>query len=180
MVTPDGKGTEVPVLETSAVIAGAEERVVDEAVAELERRHHERPDLQPGERRRHVRDLFRLVVQVRARGAVEPIIASSQQLAADRFAAGFDIGEVQGEFNVLEEVLWREVAGTLAGDQRIEALGLLNAILGAGRDALARTYVALAGGSCSARRAARGAREKVSGRAPPAEEAAEGLARCCA
>ncbi len=75
---------------------------------------------------------------------VDPIIASSHQLAADRFAAGFDIGEVQGEFNVLEEVLWREVADTLAGDQRIDALELLNAILGAGRDALARTYVALA------------------------------------
>ena len=91
-----------------------------------------------------MRDLFELVVQCVHEGDVGPIIASSQQIAADRFAAGFDIGEVQGEFNVLEEVLWRQVAGTLAGDQRIEALGLLNTILGAGRDALARTYVALA------------------------------------
>jgi len=41
------------------------------------------------------------------------------------------------------------VADTLAGDQRIEALELLNAILGAGRDALARTYVALASGADS-------------------------------
>ena len=84
-------------------------------------------------------------------GDVEPIIASSHQLAADRFAAGFDIGEVQGEFNVLEEVLWREVAASLAGDQRIEALELMNTILGAGRDALARTYVALASGGKTSR-----------------------------
>jgi methylmalonyl-CoA decarboxylase len=48
-------------------------------------------------------------------------------------------------------VLWREVAATLAGDQRIEALELMNTILGAGRDALARTYVALASGGNTSR-----------------------------
>jgi methylmalonyl-CoA decarboxylase len=138
-------------METSAVIAGAEERVVDEAVAELDRRRTSDQASSPEMRRRHLRDLFELVVKCLHDGVVEPIIASSQQLAADRFAAGFDISEVQGEFNVLEEVLWREVAATLAGDQRIEALELMNAILGAGRDALARTYVALAAGGIGTR-----------------------------
>ena len=134
-----------------SVIAGAEERVVDEAVAELDRRRTSDQASSPEMRRRHLRDLFELVVKCLHDGVVEPIIASSQQLAADRFAAGFDISEVQGEFNVLEEVLWREVAATLAGDQRIEALELMNAILGAGRDALARTYVALAAGGIGTR-----------------------------
>ncbi|MGO9964591.1 MAG: methylmalonyl-CoA decarboxylase [Acidimicrobiales bacterium] len=138
-------------METSAVIAGAEDRVVDEAVAELDRRRTNDQASSPEMRRRHLRDLFELVVRCLHDGVVAPIIASSQQLAADRFAVGFDISEVQGEFNVLEEVLWREVAATLAGDQRIEALELLNAILGAGRDALARTYVALASGGSSSR-----------------------------
>jgi methylmalonyl-CoA decarboxylase len=134
-------------METSAVLAGAEDRVVDEAFAELERRHTCDQVSSPEMRRRHLRNLFELVVRCVHDGDVEPIIASSHQLAVDRFAAGFDIGEVQGEFNVLEEVLWRQVADTLAGDQRIEALELLNAILAAGRDALARTYVALASGA---------------------------------
>jgi len=138
-------------METSAVLAGAEDRVVDEAVAELDRRHTSDQASSPEMRRRHLRDLFKLVVKCVHDGDVEPIIASSHQLAADRFAAGFDIGEVQGEFNVLEEVLWREVAATLAGDQRIEALELMNTILGAGRDALARTYVALASGGNTSR-----------------------------
>ena len=35
-------------------------------------------------------------------------------------------------------------SGALAGEQRVEALGLVNAIVGAGKDAQARTYVALA------------------------------------
>jgi len=138
-------------METSAVLAGAEDRVVDEAIAELDRRHTSDQASSPEMRRRHLRDLFELVVTCVHDGDVEPIIASSHQLAADRFAAGFDISEVQGEFNVLEEVLWREVAASLAGDQRIEALELMNTILGAGRDALARTYVALASGGKTSR-----------------------------
>ena len=137
-------------METSAVLASAQDRVVDEAVAALERNdqaHHRPADA--GERRRYVRDLFGLVVQCVREGGTEPVMASSQRVAADRFVAGFDIAEIQEEFSVLEEVLWRLVADTLAGDQQIEAQRLVSTTLGAGRDAAARTYVALAcqGGS---------------------------------
>jgi methylmalonyl-CoA decarboxylase len=135
------------VVETSAVLASAEDRVVDGAVAALEPR-------QPGydqassaaECRRFVRHLFGLVIQCVNEGHAEPVIPSSRQVAADRFGAGLDIAEAGRAFNVLEEVLWHEVAGALAGEQRIEALGLVHAILGAGKDALVRTYVTLAGG----------------------------------
>ena len=132
-------------METSAVLASAEDQIVDEAVAALDRRdqaHHHASS--PEERRRNARHLFELVVQCVHEGRAEPIIAWSRQIAADRFVAGLDIAELQGAFNVLEEVLWRHVADTLAGDQRIEALGLVSAILGAGKDALARTYLAVA------------------------------------
>ena len=134
-------------METSAFLASAEDRLVDGAVAALEPR-------QPGydqassaaERGRYVRHLFGLVVQCVNDGHAEPVIASSRQVAADRFEAGLDIAETGRAFNVLEEVLWQEMAGALAGEQRIEALGQVHAILGAGKDALVRTYVALAGG----------------------------------
>jgi methylmalonyl-CoA decarboxylase len=134
-------------LETSGILADARDRVVEQAVAELGQRHTRDQATSPETSRRHLQDLFEVVVHCVRDGDADPIIASSHQLAADRFAAGFDIGEVQGEFNVLEEVLWREMADTLAGDQRVEALELLSAVLGAGRDALARTYVALAAGT---------------------------------
>ena len=130
-------------METSEVLASARDRLVDQAVLELEQRHTHSVPSGP-EARRHLRDLFELVVQCVRDGGADAIIASAQQLAVDRFVAGFDIGDVQGEFNVLEEVLWREMADTLRGDQRIEALELLNTILGSGRDTLARTYVFLA------------------------------------
>ena len=137
-------------METSAVLASAGDRVVDEAAAALER-HHQANDhaSSPDERRRYLRGLFELVVQCAHEGHAGPIIASSEQIAADRFVAGFDISELQGTFNALEEVLWSHIASTFSGDQRIEALRLVNSILGAGKDALARTYVAQAsrGGS---------------------------------
>ncbi len=132
-------------MDMSAVLAGAEDRLIDEVVAALGQRHRARYEAS-GEQecRRYVRDVLDLVVRCVHEGRVEPIIASSEQAAAAGFAAGFDIAEAQDAVNVLEEVLWREVAATLAGDQRIEALGHLNAVLRAGKDALARTYVTLA------------------------------------
>ena len=134
-------------METSAVLASAEERVVDETVAMLEPRQHGYDQAsRAAECRDYVRHLFGLVVRCVHEGHAEPVIASSRQIAADRFGAGLDIAETGRAFNVLEEVLWREVAGALAGEQRIEALGLVHAILGGGKDALVRTYVALAGG----------------------------------
>ncbi len=126
-------------METSAVLASAGDRVVGQALAALERchqTHYQRS--RPEESRRYMRNLFDLVVQCMREGDVSPIIASCQEIAADRFEAGFDIVEIVGTLNVLEEVLWRHVAD---GDQRIETLGLVHTILGAGRDALARTYV---------------------------------------
>ena len=132
-------------MEISAVLASAQDRVVSEVVASLQRRdqaHHDASSLE--QRRCDVRHLFELVLQCVHEGSAESIITPSQQIAADRFAAGADLAEVQAAFNSLAEVLWRQVAGTFAGDQRVEALRLVNAVLGTGKDSLARTYVALA------------------------------------
>ena len=96
-----GHETEIPVVETSKVLATAEDRVVEEAAATLERRHQAHHHaVSPEERRRNVRDLFELVVQCVHEDRTEPIIASSRQIAANRFEAGFDIAEIQGTFNV--------------------------------------------------------------------------------
>ena len=134
-------------VETSAFLASAEDRVVGKVVAMLEPRQHGYDQASsPAECRDYVRHLFGLVVQCVHEGHTEPVIEVSRKVAADRFGAGLDIAETGRAFNVLEEVLWHEVAGALAGEQRMEALGLVHSILGAGKDALVRTYVALAGG----------------------------------
>jgi methylmalonyl-CoA decarboxylase len=131
-------------VDASAVLASVEDRVIDEAVAALARGDQAGRPAGPDGRRREVRQLFGLVLRCMRAGRAEPVIRPCEQIAAHCYAAGTGLAEVQGPFTVLAEVLWRQLAGALAGEQLIQALGLLNIIAGAGKDAMARTYVALA------------------------------------
>ena len=131
-------------MDASAVLASAEDRVIDEGVAALERGDPAGGRSPDGDMRRDVRQLFRLVVRCMGAGRAEPAIRPCEQIAAHSYAAGMDLAELLGPFNVLAEVLWRHLADGLSGDQLVPALGLLNAIVGAGKDAMARTYVSLA------------------------------------
>ena len=94
-------------METSAVLAGAEDRVVDEAAAELERRHSRTTGFQP-ESVAVTAGSVRARRQVRARGRRSS--RSSRRRTSWRRTVSrpaLILREVQGEFNVLEEVLWR-------------------------------------------------------------------------
>jgi methylmalonyl-CoA decarboxylase len=131
-------------VDASAVLASAEDRVIDEAVAALAHSDQARQSPTPDGRRREVRQLLRLVLRCMRAGRTKPIIRPSEQIAAHCYAAGIDLAEVQRSLTVLAEVLWHQMADALAGEQLVQALGLLIAITGAGKDAIARTYVALA------------------------------------
>ncbi|MBI5472280.1 MAG: hypothetical protein HY961_08035 [Ignavibacteriae bacterium] len=73
-----------------------------------------------------------------------PMLAHAELIASQRHSAGFDLWEVQTAFNVLEEAIWKRIIKDLPPDQFAEALGLVSTVLGAGKDALARSYVSLA------------------------------------
>ncbi len=73
-----------------------------------------------------------------------PMIPYAENVAHERFAAGFDLSEVQTAFNVLEEAIWTRIVKSVPPAEYGEALGLVGTVLGAGKDALARTYVTLA------------------------------------
>ncbi|MCL4709478.1 hypothetical protein KJ068_30380 [bacterium] len=73
-----------------------------------------------------------------------PMRAQAKIIANERFAAGFDLGEVQTAFNVLEEAVWMRLMKEIPPPHLAEALGLVSTVLGAGKDNLARTYVGLA------------------------------------
>lgn len=156
-------------MEASAVLASAEDRVVEEAVAALAQRDQAQHHSSGSEEHRHdMRQLFRLVLRCVRAGRAEPIITPSEQIAAHCFAAGIDLAEAQEAFNVMAEALWRHVAGALAGEQRVEALGLVNAIVGAGKDAQARTYVALAASQGASRPGGQPTVPAADGRSPTA------------
>jgi hypothetical protein len=74
----------------------------------------------------------------------DPIIDWAQRVGRDRFAAGYDLFEVQTAINVLEEALWKRILSSVGPEDLAHALGLINAILSMAKDTLARTYVSLA------------------------------------
>lgn len=91
--------------------------------------------------------LYELLLNCLRDKTLIPIINHGERVARERFEAGFGLGEVQAAFNVLEEALWKFIVRELHPDELAEALGSVGTILGAGKDALARTYVSLATGS---------------------------------
>lgn len=93
---------------------------------------------------RRLSDLFDLVVDCLAKRNLEPITEYANNVAEERFNAGFNIAEVQTAFNVLEETIWRVVIAPLPTEELLESAGLIGTVLGTGKDALARSWVALA------------------------------------
>jgi len=132
-------------METAAFLAQERDAILEEAEAALARSHAEHYEAagRPEVRRRLEALLDRLLAALDRRD-LGPIVAYSQEVAEERFNAGYDLSEVQTAFNALEEATWQQVLGNLEPSQYAEALGLVSTILGAGKDALARRYVSLA------------------------------------
>ncbi|HEY3285526.1 MAG TPA: hypothetical protein VGJ96_00235 [Gemmatimonadaceae bacterium] len=121
------------------------EAIVDEAFQAMVRSHlksYEQAGMEQTRARLH--DLYRLSVDAIAERKLGPLLRHAERVASERFAAGFDLWEVQTAFNVLEEAIWTRVIKELPPEQYAEALGLVGTVLGAGKDALARAYVTLA------------------------------------
>lgn len=119
--------------------------IVDNAATALERsglRHYAQAG--PDAARDRLNQLYALVVASVSTRDLVPMIEHSTRVAHERFEAGFDISEVQTAFNVLEEAIWARVIEATAPRDLAESLGLVGTVLGAGRDALACTYVSLA------------------------------------
>jgi hypothetical protein len=74
-----------------------------------------------------------------------PIVQYARGVARERYGDGFGLQEVHAAFNVLEEVIWRAITANLEPLQYPEAFGLVSTVLGAGKQALALEWVALAG-----------------------------------
>ena len=133
-------------MDAAAVLAQAEDRILDEAVAALTQGDLARPGpAGPREFRRSLRQLFALVLRCMHEGRAGPIVKPSEQIAAHCFASGADLAEVQAEYSVLGQVLWEHMADSLSGERLVQALALVHAVIDAGKDALARTYLAMAG-----------------------------------
>ncbi len=121
------------------------ERIVTSAVECLRRCHLRHYEAEGPERvRERLNRLFELMREaVRTRNA-EPMNRHAREVAAERFASGYDLLEVQTAFNALEEAVWARALAFLEPGELARALGLVSTVLGMGKDALARAYVSLA------------------------------------
>lgn len=94
--------------------------------------------------RQKLKALCTLTVRAISEKNLGPMLAHAEEIARERFEAGFDLSEVQTAFNVLEEALWKFIIKNLPPVEFGDAIGLVSTVLGAGKDILATTYVALA------------------------------------
>jgi hypothetical protein len=96
------------------------------------------------ETRARIGALYALLLECLARKNAAAMIAHSRKIAEERWAAGFDLQEVQGAFNAIEELVWKRILASLPPDEFAQAIGMVSTVLGMGKDALARAYVSLA------------------------------------
>lgn len=138
-MTPGG------VVDVEGLLERQRDEVLEAALAAMERSHlvhYEQSGA--GFTRERLADLFDLVVTALRSRELAPVTRYCEELAEQRFEAGFGISEVHTAFNVLEEVMWRQVVDHVEPADLAESIGLLSTVLGVGKDALSRRYVSLA------------------------------------
>ena len=119
--------------------------IVDEALAAAlaaRLRHYETSGAEVT--RARLQALFDLALESLRANSPAPVKAHAERVAEERFAAGYGLREVQTAFNVLEEAVWHRVMRELPPAELGRALADVSQVLGAGKDELARAYVALA------------------------------------
>lgn len=132
-------------MSVDVVLNNAASEIVDEAYETLHPQAH--PHYAAlGEQltRQYLADLFHQVVEGVVHREAVHLVQHAERIAEERFHSGFDLTEVQAAFNALEQAMWRRIAAAEHGPELLASVGRLSAILGAGKDALARTYVRLA------------------------------------
>jgi hypothetical protein len=115
------------VSDVAAFLTGDRETILKGAEAALARvhaRHYETAGAE--EVRRRLGSLLDQLVDGIAMRDLTPIIEYSEHVAAERFAAGYDLTEVQTAFNALEEAAWVRVLDRLERTDYAEALGLIS------------------------------------------------------
>ncbi|MCL4869171.1 MAG: hypothetical protein KJ063_09390 [Anaerolineae bacterium] len=121
------------------------EEIVGAAATSLHRSHLPHYDQAgPQESQERLARLYDLLRQSIEQRSLAAIVSHAERIAQERFAAGYDLLELQTAFNVLEEAIWHTLIQECPPEELAEAIGLVSTVQGAAKDALARQYVSLA------------------------------------
>jgi radical SAM protein with 4Fe4S-binding SPASM domain len=123
----------------------AEDRtlIVEEAWRSSVRLRHYQRDGEEATRQR-LELLFDHVARAIRMRDLGELLDYSEQIAKQRFDAGFDLSEVQTAFFMLEDAIGRRALARLPPADLAEALGLVGTAIRRGMDAFARGYISLA------------------------------------
>ncbi len=140
-----GSENEACDMDLIGALGEARDDVLTEASGALRRAHLAHYEAS-GSETSHERlaELFALVIESLKERNLGPMTRYVEHVARERFNAGFDIGEVQTAFNVLEEAIWRVVIPRVPPGDLVESAGLVGTVLGVGKDTLAREWVSIA------------------------------------
>jgi hypothetical protein len=130
---------------THTFLVGHREAIIGEAELSLLQTRSPSPLwVSPEQTRGRLDSLYDHVLEALRERMPDTLLAYVRMIAEERFDAGYDLCDVQLAFNALEEAVWRRVFAELGPEEIAGPLGLISAIFGAAKDALACSYVALA------------------------------------
>ncbi len=118
--------------------------ILERATRSLGRAHLEHYEAEgPAAAAGRLARLYDLTAEAVLQRNLTHVLEHATRIAHERFAAGFDLQEVQLAYNVLEEAIWKEIVAEVPPGELAEAFGLVSTVLGAAKDRLARAYVEL-------------------------------------
>jgi len=121
------------------------DELVESAAAELHRAHlahYEKVGLEAT--RERISALVELTFACLEAGSADPVTDWASRVGRERYDAGYDLLELQVAVNIVEEAFSQRILASIDPENVARYLGLVSAILGMAKDALARTYVSLA------------------------------------
>jgi hypothetical protein len=120
-----------------------EPAILEEARTRVARLDHYHRD-GDGPTRERLEALYRRLARAVRTRDLDELLSHAERVAGERFAAGFDLGEVQAAFSALEEAIWLRACARLALEERAWGLALVTTALAHAKEALGRTYLAAA------------------------------------
>jgi hypothetical protein len=131
-------------MELHKLLSDQSGELLDTACSSLSRAHLKSYTCsEESENRKRLAKLLDLTIECISRKKLMPMLKYIEEIARERYYAGFDFTEVHSAINVLEETLWKKINSTPGYENPGEALGLVSTVLGAAKESLARTYISL-------------------------------------
>ncbi|MGB9696991.1 MAG: hypothetical protein ACP5P3_06900 [Ignavibacteria bacterium] len=94
--------------------------------------------------RQKLEELLKKIMSCIKKRSLIPVITYTDKIARERYNSGYNLYEVQSAINSLELVIWNKIFKQVPPGNLAQILGTISTVIGAGKDNLARMYVALA------------------------------------